>query len=229
MKEKEEREKKKLIDQTQLVSSKGVKGKKAADFAYSTPVDALKALRIEEELRTKGEDGLIDIVIKLQVKDAKKGLGQVRGLVSFPGGAVNTPKLCVFTTKENIDIAEKAGADLIGDNALIKKIQEGGDIPFEKCVATVEAISNLKTVARILGPKGLMPSNKGGTLVPAKELEMAIKDIKAGKMEFRINTDSTVRLPIGKKSYKDNNLIRNIDSVCNAVYDSKPEGVKKLL
>ena len=199
------------------------------DIVYSNPIDALKALRIEEEIRNQGKDQTIDFVLKLDVKEAKKGQGQVRGLVTFPGGAIRAPRLCVFTSKDLHEVAKNAGADVIGDSTIIKNILDGKSIPFKKCLATTDSISVLKNTARILGPKGLMPNSKGGTLVDAKDLEAAVREIKAGKKEFRINPDNTIRLSIGKKSYTDDNLFKNIDSVCNAIYDSKPEGIRNFL
>jgi len=228
-KENKEQERKKLeILESQKSSSVSTKTKKIRpkDFIYPNPLEAVKALKIEEEIKNKGKEQTIDFVIKLDVKEAKKGQGQVRGLVSFPGGAIRAPKLCVFTSKDMMEVAKNAGADLIGDATMVKDIIDNKGIPFDKCIATTESLSMLKNAARILGPKGLMPNQKGGTLVEPKLLDMTIREIKAGKKEFRINKDNTIRISVGKKSYTVENLMKNLDSVCNAIFDSKPEGVK---
>ena len=196
------------------------------DIIYSSPVEALKVLKVEEEIKQKGKEQTIDFVIMLNVKEAKKGQGAVRGLVTFPGGAVKAPKLCVFTTKDMESVAIAAGADTIGDASIVKEIIENQLIPFEKCLATTDSMSILKNAARILGPKGLMPNQKGGTLVESKFLEETIREIKGGKKEYRINPDNSIRLSIGKRSFTIDNLLRNLDSVCNAIYEARPSGVK---
>lgn len=226
---KEELEKKKLEileaeKQTGVI--KKTKKMRPKDFIYPNPIEALKALRIEEEIKHKDKDQTIDFVILLDVKEAKKGQGQVRGLVTFPGGAIRAPKLCVFTTKDMTEVAKNAGADLIGDSNMVKDIIDNKGIPFDKCLATTESLYMLKNAARIMGPKGLMPNQKAGTLVEPKFLETTIREMKAGKKEFRINPDNTIRLSIGKKSYTDENLLKNLDSVCNSIYDSKPDGIR---
>jgi large subunit ribosomal protein L1 len=233
-KEEDERIKQEKIEaakQSALTKSGDAKVKKIRprDIVYDNPIDALKALKLEEEVRTKGTDQTIEFVLKLDVRDAKRGVGQVRGLVTFPGGAVKAPKLCVFVGKDQVNVALEAGADMIGDANLVKQIIEGKELPFEKCLATTEAISILKSAARYLGPKGLMPNPKGGTLVEPKLLEDTIREIKAGKKEFRINPGSQIRISLGKRSFTDDNLMKNMDSICGSIWDSKPEGVKHFL
>ena len=227
IKQNTENEEDKSLDETSIIPvEKKEKVIRPRDLIFPNPMEAIKALKLEEDLKFKGKDQTIDFVIKLEAKQAKKGTGQIRGLVTFPGGAIRAPKLCVFTSNDMIESAKTAGADLIGDSTIVKNILDGKTIPFQKCVATTDSFSILKSVARILGPKGLMPNNKSGTLVDPKDLENTILEIKAGKKEFRINPDNTIRLSIGKRSYTDDNLLKNLDSVCNAIYDSKPDGVR---
>ena len=182
VKQKSENEDGISLDETSIITAEKKEKKiRPRDIIYLNPMEALKALKLEEELKFKEKDQTIDFVIKLEAKQAKKGTGQIRGLVTFPGGAIKAPKLCVFTTNDMQDPAKKAGADLIGDNALVKSILDGKPIPFKKCVATTDSFSILKSVARILGPKGLMSNNKSGTLVDPKDLENTIPEIKSRK------------------------------------------------
>lgn len=231
----EKREKQKQMEMAKLgplkVGSTTTSKKKIRprDIVYPNPYEALKTLKLEEELKSKGKDQTIDFVIRLDTKGARRGIGGVRGLVTFPGGAIKAPKLCVFTSREFQDKALEWGADMVGDANMVKTIIDSKEIPFEKCLATNDVFNMLKGAARVLGPKGLMPNVKSGNLIEAKVLEETIREIKAGKREFRINPDNFIRLPIGKRSFSDDNLMKNVDSVINSIWEAKPEGVKNYL
>lgn len=118
------------------------------------------------------------------------------------------------------------GADIIGDEALLKKIGDGEPLEFDKIIATKEFMQGLKTLARILGPKGLMPNVKSGTLVKPDDLLETVKQSKQGLVEFRVNESATIMGKFGKRDFVDENLATNLDALLKAIARKRPETVK---
>lgn len=150
----------------------------------------------------------------------------IRGTCVLPAGLGKTVRVCVFADPELHEEALKQGADMIGDDAVLKAVAEGGELPFDKILATPEYMPQLKGYARILGPKGLMPNVKSGTLVKAGELLEAVVLSKQGLVEFRVNEGATIMNKVGKRTFNEEDLVRNADSLLTAIARRRPESIK---
>jgi large subunit ribosomal protein L1 len=188
---------------------------------YGSVVEALKDLKNSPQMK---ENQLIYLVVSLNI-DPSKGDQVVRGIFKMPGGSNKIPKLMVFTSPAMQETALKAGADFIADAQTYKDIQEG-KIEFDKCICTLDTMPSLKTVGRILGPKGLMPSVKVGTACTSDNLEKIIKEIKMGSREFKTDVWGQIQTPLGKYDFPEKNILMNIDSFMNSLQEKKPESVK---
>jgi len=166
----------------------------------------------------------IEAIVKLNV-DPTQGDQNIRGTCVLPAGTGEEIKVCVFADKEFHDEVRAMGADYIGDETVLKEIGEGR-IAFDKILATPEHMQTLKSLARILGPKGLMPNVKSGTLVKPDDLLDAVKLSKQGLMEFRVNDDATIMCKIGKKDFTEKDLESNLDALLTAVAKKRPDSVK---
>lgn len=188
---------------------------------FTSPLEVLNELKTVP-LSIKNET--VDIVIGLNI-DIKKGDQMVRGMFKMPGGSNKIPKLCVFTSDPFKQIAKDAGADMIGDTETLRQIKEG-EINFDKCVCTIDMLPTLKQLGRILGPKGLMPNPKLGTACTSDNLESTIKDVKLGTREFRPDESGQIFAPLGRRTWPDQNLLFNLDSLMKALSEKKPESIK---
>jgi len=166
----------------------------------------------------------VEAIFRLAV-DPRQGDQNVRGTCVLPAGTGKTVKICVFADKESKDDILAAGADMFGDEDTIKQIAEG-NINFDKLIATPEQMQPLKTLAKILGPKGLMPNVKSGTLVKPEELMSSIKLSKQGQIEFRVNDNSDIMVKIGLRNFESDKLYENFDAVVRALAAKKPESIK---
>ena len=143
----------------------------------------------------------------------------------LPAGTGQTIRVAVFADKEFHDQIKEAGADLIGDDKLIKEIGEGA-LNFDKIIATPEHMQGLKTLARVLGPKGLMPNVKSGTLVKADDLIAAVKSSKQGLIEFRVNEGATIMNKFGKRDFSNESLETNLDALLRSIAQKRPDSIK---
>lgn len=143
----------------------------------------------------------------------------------LPAGTGKTVRVCVFADLEMQDKVMEAGADIFGSSDLIKQILEG-KIEFDKLIATQEQMNQLKSLARVLGPKGLMPNVKSGTLVKPDELLEAVKLSKQGQIEFRVNEHSDLMVKIGLREFNEDQLFSNFDAFARALAKRKPESIK---
>ena len=166
----------------------------------------------------------LELILQLNV-DPTQGDQNVRGTCVLPAGTGQTIRVAVFADKEFHDQIKEAGADLIGDDKLIKEIGEG-TLNFDKIIATPEHMQGLKTLARVLGPKGLMPNVKSGTLVKADDLLSAVKSSKQGLIEFRVNEGATIMNKFGKRDFSNENLETNLDALLRSIAQKRPETVK---
>lgn len=166
----------------------------------------------------------LELILQLNV-DPTQGDQNVRGTCVLPAGTGQTIRVAVFADKEFHDKIKEAGADLIGDDKLIKEIGEG-TLNFDKIIATPEHMQGLKTLARVLGPKGLMPNVKSGTLVKADDLLGAVKSSKQGLIEFRVNEGATIMNKFGKRDFSNENLETNLDALLRSIAQKRPETVK---
>lgn len=168
-------------------------------------------------------DETIDLAIRLGV-DPRHADQQVRGTVVLPHGTGKSKKVLVFAKGDKAKEAEEAGADYVGAEELIDKIQNENWLDFDVVVATPDMMGAVGRLGRILGPKGLMPNPKAGTVT--FDVAKAVSDIKAGKIEYRVDKTSIIHVPIGKKSFGIDKLADNFIALYDAVLRAKPAAVK---
>ncbi|MCL2862200.1 MAG: 50S ribosomal protein L1 [Firmicutes bacterium] len=184
------------------------------------PVDA-----IDNVLKTAKAkfDETIELHVRLGV-DPKQADQQVRGTVVLPNGTGKDVKVLVIAKGEKAEIAEKAGADIVGAEEIIAKILSDNFLDFDVVITSPDMMGQMGRVAKILGPKGLMPSPKSGTVTT--DIEKAIKDTKAGKVEYRVDKTAIVHCPIGKKSFGTEKLLENYEALMEAIVKAKPSAAK---
>ena len=167
-------------------------------------------------------DSTLDIAMNLGV-DPKHSDQMVRGMVSLPAGTGKEVRVAVICKEEKVDLAKQSGADLAGGESLIEDIK-AGKIEFDVCIATPDMMGLVGQVARILGPKGLMPNPKLGTVTP--DIETAVKNAKSGQVEFRVEKAGIIHAGLGKLSFSVEDLHKNASSFVEAVIKAKPSGAK---
>ena len=168
-------------------------------------------------------DETVEISLRLGV-DSRHADQQVRGAVVLPNGTGRTVRVLVFAKGEKAREAQEAGADFIGDEETVNKIKNENWFDFDVCVATPDMMGVVGRIGRILGPKGLMPNPKSGTVT--MDVTKAIHDIKAGKVEYRVDKTNIVHCPIGKVSFGADKLLENLDTLMDAVIKAKPASAK---
>jgi large subunit ribosomal protein L1 len=168
-------------------------------------------------------DETVEISLRLGV-DSRHADQQVRGAVVLPNGTGKTVRVLVFAKGEKAREAQEASADFIGDEETVNKIKNENWFDFDVCVATPDMMGVVGRIGRILGPKGLMPNPKSGTVT--MDVTKAIHDIKAGKVEYRVDKTNIVHCPIGKVSFGADKLLENLDTLMDAVIKAKPASAK---
>ena len=150
---------------------------------------------------------------------------QVRGVASLPHGLGKQVKVLVFTQGEAVRIAEEAGAEHVGCDDLVKRI-EGGWLEFDIAIATPDVMGKVSKLGKILGRRGLMPNPKSGSIVPPQDLPRAISDVRKGRVDFRIDKTAVIHLPVGKLSFDNDKLLENLATLIETVMKAKPSGAK---
>lgn len=168
-------------------------------------------------------DETIELHVKLGV-DGRNADQQVRGTVVLPHGTGRELKVLVIAKGDKADIAKTAGADFVGAEDMIEKITKENWLGFDTCITTPDMMGLVGRIARILGPRGLMPNPKSGTVTT--DVEKAIRDAKAGKVEYRLDKGNIVHVIIGKKSFGAEKLAENLEAVMDAIIKSKPQAAK---
>ena len=191
---------------------------KVEERFYELP-DAIAKIR---ECSFAKFDETLEIAMRLGV-DPKHADQMVRGTVVLPHGTGRSVRIAVFAQGEKIQEAEEAGADLVGGDELAQKIQDGF-LDFDAVVSTPDMMKVVGRLGRVLGPRGLMPNPKTGTVTP--DVAKAIQDIKAGKVEFRVDKTGIVHAPLGKMSFNDEQLVDNAQALISEVVRSKPAAAK---
>lgn len=184
----------------------------------------LQAVRLAKQTSTVKFDASVQVSMRLGV-DPRKADQMVRGTVNLPHGTGKTARVLVFATGELAEQARQAGADFVGDDDMIEKVN-GGWTDFDAAVATPEMMGKVGRVARVLGPRGLMPNPKAGTVAPGEDLPRLVEEAKAGRVEFRVDKTSNIHAPIGKASFSEEQLLDNLNALLDAIKRARPPAVK---
>ncbi len=205
------------------MAKNGKRMKKALDGidrdADYTLDDALKM--IKERANTKFDE-TVEMAINLNV-DPRHADQMVRGVISLPHGTGKSVRVAVFAKGDKIKEAEDAGADIVGGEDLAEKIQ-GGEIDFDRCVATPDMMSVVGKLGKVLGPRGLMPNPKLGTVTP--DVAAAVAEVEGGQVEYRTEKAGIIHAGVGKASFGEEQLAANIRALFDAVMKAKPSGAK---
>jgi large subunit ribosomal protein L1 len=182
----------------------------------------LEAVRLAKDTTTTKFDGTVEVAMRLGV-DPRKADQMVRGTVNLPHGTGKTARVLVFATGERAEQATAAGADIVGDDALIDEVNKGR-LDFDAVVATPDMMGKVGRLGRVLGPRGLMPNPKTGTVTP--DVAKAVSDIKGGKIEFRVDRNANLHFIIGKTSFDEAQLVENYAAALDEVLRLKPSAAK---
>lgn len=187
-----------------------------------------KIYAIDEAIKTSKEiafakfDETVDLAFKLGV-DPRHADQMIRGAISLPAGTGKTVRICVITSGENLKAAEEAGADFVGGDDIVAKIA-GGWLEFDRVIASPDMMGKLGRIGRVLGPRGLMPNPKLGTVTT--DVGKAVTEQKAGIVEYRTEKNGIIHVPIGKRSFDADKLRQNFNAIVNAVIKAKPASAK---
>ncbi|MBI2909539.1 MAG: 50S ribosomal protein L1 [Chloroflexi bacterium] len=203
-------------------------GKKFEDV--SKLVEPGKVFDPKEAIETakKASFAKFDETVELHLRmgvDPRHADQQVRGIALLPHGLGKEVRVLVFAQGEGVKIAEDAGADHVGSDDLVKKIEDGW-LEFDVAIATPDMMGKVGKLGRILGRKGLMPNPKSGTIAPAADLPRVIRDARKGRVEFRLDRTAIIHVPIGKVSFDEDKLLENLAAMVDAVVKAKPSGAK---
>ena len=179
------------------------------------------------ELVTKTAKAKFDETVELHVKlgvDSRHADQQVRGAIVLPNGTGKTARVLVFAKGDKADAAREAGADFVGDMDMVEKIQKENWFDFDVVVASPDMMGVVGRLGKLLGPKGLMPSPKAGTVTP--DVAKAVKEVKAGKVEYRLDKTNIIHCPIGKISFGADKLYENYTALLGAIIKAKPAAAK---
>ena len=203
------------------------RGKKYLDAAKSidraAQYDTEEAIALVKKSATAKFDETIECHIRTGC-DGRHADQQVRGAVVVPHGTGKTVKVLVFAKGDKVDEALAAGADFVGGDELIPKIQNEGWFDFDVVVATPDMMGVVGRLGRVLGPKGLMPNPKAGTVT--MDVTKAVNDIKAGKIEYRLDKTNIIHVPVGKASFTEEQLTDNFNALVDALNKAKPSALK---
>ena len=195
---------------------------KARKAVEPRPYELKEAVDTLQKVKFAKFDETVELVLRLGV-DPKQADEMVRGTIVLPHGLGKTKKVLVIASGEKIKEAEEAGAELVGGEDLVKKIQEGWT-DFEAVIATPDMMKSVGRLGKVLGPRGLMPNPKAGTVT--FDIKNAVQEIKAGKVEFRTDKTALIHVPVGKMSFPAQNLVDNASALISAVVKAKPVAAK---
>ena len=181
-----------------------------------------EALELVQKTAKAKFDETVEVHVRLGV-DSRHADQQVRGAVVLPNGTGKDVRVAVFAKGDLAKVAEEAGADVVGDADLVTKIQ-GGWMEFDVAIASPDMMGFVGRLGKVLGPRGLMPSPKAGTVTP--DVAKAVKEAKAGKIEYRLDKTNIIHCPIGKVSFGTEKLVENFNTLLDAIIKAKPEAAK---
>jgi len=195
---------------------------KVENDTFYAPIDALG---LAVETSTTNFDATVEVHLRMGL-DPRKADQQVRDVVNLPHGLGKTVRVLVFASGEGATIAREAGADFVADDdEMMKKIQDGWT-DFDVAISTPDMMGQAGRLGRVLGPRGLMPNPKAGTVVPADDLPRVIEESKAGRVEFRLDKTANIHVPIGKVSFGAEKLFDNFTALMDAIKKAKPAAAK---
>ncbi len=194
-------------------------------FDRDTYYEIGEAVKLSKQLANAKFDETLELHIRLGI-DPRHSDQQVRSTVMLPHGTGKTVRVLVFAEGEEARAAQAAGADVVADDEVIERILKEGFLDFDATLSTPAMMKKVGKVARVLGPRGLMPNPKAGTVVEAADLERAINEVRAGRVEFRNDKTGNLHVPVGKMSFTQEQLLENTKAVIEAVESVKPSGVK---
>ena len=203
------------------------RGKKYTDSAKQIDKSMLYDTADAMELIVKTAPAKFDETVELHVKlgvDSRHADQQVRGAIVLPHGTGKTQRVLVFAKGDKAEAAKAAGADFVGEMDLVQKIQSENWFDYDVVVATPDMMGVVGRLGKILGPKGLMPSPKAGTVTP--DVAKAVTEIKAGKVEYRLDKTNIIHCPIGKASFGQEKLLENFNALLDAIIKAKPAALK---
>ena len=202
----------------------GKKFKKAKEMIPAEPVGDLgAAIDLVQKAKFANFDETVEVAMRLGV-NPKHADEMVRGTVVLPHGLGVSRRVLVIASGEKMKEAEDAGADIVGGEEIVERIQKEGFMDFDAVVATPDMMRSVGKLGKVLGPRGLMPNPKTGTVT--FEIEKAVKEIKAGKVEFRVDKTAIIHAPVGKVSFSRDNLLENLTTLVETVVKAKPAAAK---
>ncbi len=202
-------------------------GKKYVDSAKAIDKNKMYEATEALDLACKNAKAKFDETIEIHVRlgvDGKHADQQVRGAVVLPNGTGKNVRVCVFCKEDKEEVAKAAGAEFVGGADLVDKIVKENWLDFDVCIASPDMMGVVGKAARVLGPRGLMPNPKAGTVSP--DIEKAITEAKAGKIEYRLDKTNIIHCPIGKASFGAEKLTQNFETLMEAIVKAKPAAAK---
>jgi large subunit ribosomal protein L1 len=191
------------------------------DKTYAPP----EAIELAKEARYAKFDETVEVHIRTGL-DPRHADQQIRSTTQLPHGLGKVVRVLVFAEGEAARVAEQAGADFVGSDELINRIQNEGFTDFDVAIAQRELMGKVGRLGRVLGPRGLMPNPRSGTVVDGDDIAKAIDDAKGGRVEFRLDRTALLHVPIGKVSFSNDQLLDNLATLMDAVNKAKPSGAK---
>lgn len=183
-----------------------------------------EAIGLAKKMSYAKFDETVELHIRLGL-DPRNANQQVRGVTLLPHGLGKTTRVLVFAQGEAEKAAKEAGADVVGGDDLVQKVNDGW-LEFDTAIATTDMMGKVGKLGKVLGRKGLMPNPKSGTVVSANDLPQAVRDARKGRLEFRLDKTAIIHVPVGKVSFTEDKLMDNLTAVVEAVVKAKPSGAK---